>query len=530
MFGEKSPFDKKWLLSGVDPASLSENSIDNDMWDREDWDYVEKSIPALRNKVRDLMEVIKTAHPLMADYFWSILKAEPNQHGLDALRPDHIPNWHVIHQIMQLPEWHELRRACQGDIVGAAMAAIQAEHDLATLAEQQKKRQEQAEDLQDKMTELAEARIEQASIEELLNDLDPELDEEAEAQAQALAEKLQEQLDAVQQAEQAVEDAAAELEAGMESDMPAIAATMSEAMSEAAAEQRESNESARAFGTEHAELKKMSVAERMALAKKLNNPRIAQIAEVFGAIEEMRFSIQKRKVDYIPEEIHDVTMGRDLKRVLAVELMRLVDPVRRALFLRDFHSGRLLQYDLQGIETKSKGGIIYQQDDSGSMDGEKSIWAAALGLNLLNVAKEQNRSFVGIHFGSRGHTKIMVFRKPEDFSPDRIIEFTEVFYGGGTDFETPMDEAVKFLEQEHADSGRVSADIVMCTDGEARVGDPWFRNFREIQERLDFAVWGVQVGRDYGYGTLKKLTDDKVLTVRDFVSGDDVQSLLRGLV
>lgn len=519
---DQGPIDRKWLLSGVDPNSLSEHSIRHDRWDSEDWEYVSGEIPVLQNKVDDLCEVTPTGEPLMADYFWSILKAEPDQLDVTEMKPTHIPNHYVQTQISDMPEWHELRRACQGDIVGAAMAAIHAEPELATLAEQQKKRQEQAQQLQQEMQTLAEAKIEQSDIEDLVNQLEGEPDEE-------LSHQLQDAINAVMEAEKSVEDAASELEKGLDQDMPAIRAAMGEAMSQAAEDIRDSSMAAHAYGKEHADLRKMSVKERMALAKKLNSPRLQQIAEVFGAIEEMRFTEQKRRVDYLPEEIHDVTQGRDLKRTLAVELMRLTDPVRRALFLRDFHSGRLLQYDLRGTETKAKGGIIYQQDDSGSMDGDKSVWAAAMGLNLLNVAKEQKRSFVGIHFGSKGHTKIMVFKRAEDFTPDRIIEFTEAFYGGGTDFETPMDEALKFLQDEFVKEGRVSADIVMCTDGEARVGDVWLRDFKKEQERLDFAVWGIQVGHDYGYDTLRTLTDGKVLTVRDFVSGEDVRTLLRGL-
>ena len=64
---------------------------------------------------------------------------------------------------------------------------------------------------------------------------------------------------------------------------------------------------------------------------------------------------------------------------------------------------------------------------------------------------------------------------------------TETFLGGGTNFQTPMDEALRLMEAE----GFENADIVFITDGECELSDAYVEQLRTEQAERRFTVTGV---------------------------------------
>jgi hypothetical protein len=171
-------FDKDWLTSGVDPRKLAENAVEHDRWDREDWDYIRAEMGLLESKTEDLCDITPTGRPLMEDVFYSLLKATPHRRDAEEMKPSHLPNHLISGQVMDLPEYHELRRSTEGNMFEAAMACTVIEPDVASLADRQKKRQEQAQQLEDKMIDLADARSEEQTLEEMLAELDGDPTEE----------------------------------------------------------------------------------------------------------------------------------------------------------------------------------------------------------------------------------------------------------------------------------------------------------------------------------------------------------------
>ena len=63
----------------------------------------------------------------------------------------------------------------------------------------------------------------------------------------------------------------------------------------------------------------------------------------------------------------------------------------------------------------------------------------------------------------------------------------EVFLGGGTNFERPMQEAINLMEQE----GFESADIVFITDGECTLSEEYLLQLQQEQAERKFKVTGV---------------------------------------
>ena len=63
----------------------------------------------------------------------------------------------------------------------------------------------------------------------------------------------------------------------------------------------------------------------------------------------------------------------------------------------------------------------------------------------------------------------------------------ETFLGGGTNFQTPMNEALRLMEAE----GFENADIVFVTDGECELPDQYLEQLRAEQTARRFTVTGV---------------------------------------
>jgi uncharacterized protein with von Willebrand factor type A (vWA) domain len=352
-------------------------------------------------------------------------------------------------------------------------------------------------------------------------------------QRQRMEEFAQEQ----EKIRQAIEKAQAEAKAAgvdFEAEMNSIKATMrghiSDMLTKAEEAARESNEIAMTWGMEPGELQRLPAQERMDLAKRLNNERFRRVAKLFGPMRNMMLSEQQRKVIHTNEEVYDVTIGNDLGRVLPQEIINLRPGPTRLDFLRRFTEGKLLQYDMQGKERLAKGAIIFCEDGSGSMSGEREMWAKAVMLCLLHLARQQKRSFHLIHFSGPGQFRHLAFEAPTDFTLERILDAAETFFGGGTDFATPMIQAMGLLDTEFKGTGRVKADVVFVTDDECMVTEAFMQEYLEFMHKVQSTTWGISVaGGQRREGALDTMTEKKVATIADFLTGEDVRSIFRGV-
>ena len=67
------------------------------------------------------------------------------------------------------------------------------------------------------------------------------------------------------------------------------------------------------------------------------------------------------------------------------------------------------------------------------------------------------------------------------------MDAAECFLGGGTDFETPLKEAIRLMEAE----GFENADVVFLTDGDCALPEAFAEPFRAAQSEKGFSVTGV---------------------------------------
>lgn len=561
-----------------DLSKLSRRTIKSDRWDEEDWNKIlreMRDLDASRSKLCEVMT--ETGNGMAGDAFHSFKKVQPEDADPAEIRPDYLVNAFVRDEMRALPQHEELRNlGTVGDDVNSAFAFITMEPDIETAFDKVKKEQELAEKLMKQMLEQQQNEAEQKTADQLLEEMENEIaeieaepdDEEEEGEGEGegdgdgpdghpgvgkgksggkpggkkarLAAAKDKQKDfqnnkslleaQYKKLKETMAKTEQELRDGLKDKAPQVRAALSRGMDKAVDEAEALKSMDTSWGIDPGTLQRLPAAERIALAKKIKDrPKLKRLAQLIGPMNRLRQTEQRRKVDKSRSEVVNIEQGRDLSRLIPQELVKVRHPVLRRDFRRRFLEGTLLQYKMAGKEKVGLGGIICAIDESGSMGGDREIWAKAVAISLLNAAKEQKRSFKGIHFGSSSELLAQDFFTPADYTPEAIIDFAEFFFGGGTDFMRPLSAALDHLREEHKKSGMIKGDIVLITDGECGVHPEWLEEFKAEQVRLNFQVFGVLIGGGYSDEPLNTICDGRVCLVHNLVSGDEIRSIFSGM-
>lgn len=221
------------------------------------------------------------------------------------------------------------------------------------------------------------------------------------------------------------------------------------------------------------------------------NQELLEIAKYLGRLKEM---IQRKRMNayaYGCGEKYTLELGNNLSRVLSSELALLASPETTPLFLRKYQRKNLKQYARRERISKGQGDIIVCLDESSSTIGSNAAWGKAVAFALLEIAEINRRSFALIHFSSNNQFKIDLF-KPGMYSKKQVFDAAQHFFNGGTDFETPLDQAVDLMK-EH---GWSKADLVFITDGECEISQQFAEWFTASKAALGFTVTGVLMDQD----------------------------------
>jgi uncharacterized protein with von Willebrand factor type A (vWA) domain len=231
-----------------------------------------------------------------------------------------------------------------------------------------------------------------------------------------------------------------------------------------------------------------------------NNPMLRRIAELFGRLDrDMRFQRSKRIVGG-NDEIVDVEFGDNLARVLPHELALFSDEDLELDFLARYADAELLQFSTVGEEHAGRGPILVVVDGSGSMQGEKNIWARAVSMCLLHIARLEKRDFACIEFASARQVAQWVFYAKQPMDAQQIVDMASHFFGGGTSPIQGVQGAVTLMQQAPPFK---KADLVMIGDGEAGFG-PEDKRLRDQLVELGVRLFGIAIG---GSGTYQYLTE-----------------------
>ena len=225
----------------------------------------------------------------------------------------------------------------------------------------------------------------------------------------------------------------------------------------------------------------------------VRNPRLQRIALLFGRYRRMGLRDRELKALLASEEVVDFVQGGDVARALAGELSNFAMREREDLFYSKVVTHQLLIYELWQRHPRPRP-VYLCLDNSGSMSGEKEIWAKAAALALAHMALEHGRSVEIVLFGDAADPLRVVPLHPEDDGPTRLAKVLDVasyFLGGGTDFQKPLSHVVEAIGVEEEKAG---IDLLFVTDGLCPLPSEFVRQFLDAKRRHDIRVTTVVIG------------------------------------
>ena len=222
------------------------------------------------------------------------------------------------------------------------------------------------------------------------------------------------------------------------------------------------------------------------LAKVRKNDILKNIAKYLGRFREIFVQGKRNGYAYGRGEKYSLELGNDLSKALTSELAMLASPQTMPLFLQKYQRKQLKQYQRREPIYKGMGDIICCLDESISTAGNPAAWGKAVALTLLEIAADGGRNFALVHFSGPGEFKTDLFR-PGTYTLEDKLAAAERFLNGGTNFETPMREAIRLMKEDEFEN----AGIVFITDGQCKMPEDFLEELRKEQTERRFTITGV---------------------------------------
>ncbi len=226
----------------------------------------------------------------------------------------------------------------------------------------------------------------------------------------------------------------------------------------------------------------------------VRNPRLRMIALLFGRYR--RLGVRERTLPAMraSQEVVDFVQGGDVARALAGELSSFAMEEREDLFYSKVVTRSLLIYELWRREEEPRA-VYLCIDNSGSMAGEKEVWAKASALALAHLALAEDRPVEVVLFGDAADPlRIVSMRPTDDVSTrlEKLLDVASYFLGGGTDFVKPLSHVLEAMETGH----HTGSDLLFVTDGLCPIPEEFVRRFREAKARYDLRMTSVLIGEE----------------------------------
>jgi uncharacterized protein with von Willebrand factor type A (vWA) domain len=487
----------RWLgLADTATTKPPTQAVVADRFDEMAWRETYDQAPALSDLAEDLGEHYDYTGDLLQDVFLGAYKVSPQLRERDEMEQSRLVNHQVVTSLVSTDEFGELRRETAGDAYAAAMAVLAQADGVRRMLESAKDAHEKAQQAAQARREATEAAQAVAEAMQHAADVADENGNIPESAASAGDEHIA-QAEAAEQAAQQADQAA---EQALDAAAAGIRTAARRTARQAADAARDEAALLRAWGIEPGQLERMSFQQRARLAERLRNNRLGRFAELIGRFRQMATGERARKVENVPGELVGITLGEDLSRLVPSETASLAIPALRAVFASRYAESRLMLYDSRGEQATGQGAIIACIDCSGSMEdtGPGGVtgeaWAKACALALLDQARHAKRDFVGILFSAAEQIETFRFPAKQPVATGDVLDFTEHFFNGGTDFQAPLSTAAEILAEEYNADSRERGDIVLITDGECGVREEWMRTWNEAKHQLGFRVFGVAIG------------------------------------
>lgn len=467
----REPKEEDAVLSSSPARERSEANVDTDALDRIFYDDVRK----VSTEIQALEEAKPAPWPAVPPDLWAAYyKPNPQLVPEEIVRPSHLVNRKFLEKLLEDPVYQQTHIATRFDDLASALAALTTGRKLLEEIEERPELK-QAYDIANQAEEAQQAGN----------------DEGAEAIAQTILDSLAGQSQAMRRAVRIAS------EAGQEK-----ANEVSQAMA--------------GWGQEAVgDLSRMPIEQRLNLLNQLLTPRFFALARLIGRMRSIARQRQRDRIEHRRDEIHSITLGRDLGRVLPYEIAMLKNPDRRFDFFRRYTEGQLLQYDLRAREPMERGPMIVLVDKSGSMGvGGAMDRASAVALALADTASRQKRQAAVIHFDTKVHQTEEL--KPGERDIQKMIRICNVGPSGDTLYDPVFIVAMDMSQR----SEYKRADVVLITDGICELG--MLAAVLDWKKRTGTRIWSVLISNAKDSPELKQYSDRvwAVPSLSDDVAGE----------
>jgi len=280
------------------------------------------------------------------------------------------------------------------------------------------------------------------------------------------------------------------IDASQTQNRASVSGIIQQAMSAATEKAKEVQSIIGAWSSDPADLKRTPVNEEI-LERVRRSNTLRDISKYLGRFREIFAQCKRNGFAYGRGEKYSLELGNDLSRALTSELAMLATPETQPLFLRKYQRKQIKQYRRREPIYRGAGDIVCCLDESGSTIGDTASWGKAVALALLEIAATDGRKFALVHFSGPGSFKTDVFL-PGQYAMENKLRAAETFLDGGTDFRTPLNEALRLMQE----NGFENADIVFITDGECELSENYIQDLQAAQVERRFTVTGVLLDQD----------------------------------
>ena len=259
--------------------------------------------------------------------------------------------------------------------------------------------------------------------------------------------------------------------------------------------------------------------ELFQLAKEIQQHDLLQkIAELTGRFKRIVKEKQKTK-HRLTMERKNVTYGQELARLLPMELASFALPNTKFDFLKRYSEQQALIFDTKGKDRRGHGPIIICMDESSSMMPIKAE-SKAFCLALLMIAKQHKRDFAIVPFASEVG-EVVIFKKGRS-TAEAIVNFSNRFLGGGTNYEKPLRVSLDILTKSEFNK----ADVLFVTDGSSFVSSRFLEEFNAIKKKRNFECMSIVLTnliQTVNLDIVQRFSD-KVIEVKDLFDAEEVFS------
>lgn len=266
----------------------------------------------------------------------------------------------------------------------------------------------------------------------------------------------------------------------------------------------------------------------------LGKLRMSEKATKQETIKSIRH-IEETKIDInSKEEIVGIKLGKDIEHVIPEELALLSDEETSILFDLKYIEGRLLCFDMEGIqnnlleireeqtisssEEEKLGPIIICVDTSGSMSGSPEIIAKAVSLYLATRSKSQNRDCYLINFSKAIETISLT----NNMGLKEILDFLRKSFYGGTDVEPALIHAVDVLKKDNYKK----SDILVISDFiMGSLSDTLIKNIEEIKKSNN-NLYSLVIGDVFLNQRNREIYDNEWVYNPDYNSINNIKNMI----